>query len=125
MPIESHLKIATWIAELLDSKYKIGKFRFGLDSFLDALYLPGDIIGIILASYIVWVAGRCGAPAEVQQKMVRNMVVDFVIGLVPLAGSIGTAFFKSNLMNIALLNKWLESAPLEGQVVHSRRLSFM
>jgi hypothetical protein len=37
--------------------------------------------------------------------MLRNILLDYVVGLVPLAGDLFDAVFKANLKNVALLEK--------------------
>lgn len=46
-------------------------------------------------------------PKELKSKMVINLILDFLIGLVPLLGDIADAVYKCNTKNFVLLEKEL------------------
>lgn len=48
-----------------------------------------------------------GLPTAVKGKMVFNILVDFVVGLVPFAGDLVDAAYKCNTRNAALLESYL------------------
>lgn len=50
-----------------------------------------------------------GARKRVLSQMAGNIAIDYVLGLVPLAGDIFDVAFKANRRNVALLLKELEN----------------
>jgi hypothetical protein len=71
----------------------------------------GDIAGAVFSGYIVLVATRLGAPASVVARMLLNIGVDTVVGSVPVLGDLFDVAWKSNQMNVALLERHL-GAPI-------------
>jgi hypothetical protein len=69
------------------------------------LVLPGvgDILGAILGLYIVAIAARRKISPVVIARMLLNLGVDAVIGIIPLLGDITDFNFKANMRNIRLL----------------------
>ena len=56
-------------------------------------------------------------PAALKSRMIFNIILDFAIGLVPVLGDIGDAFFRCNTKNAALLYNHLRArgrARIEG-----------
>jgi hypothetical protein len=48
-----------------------------------------------------------GLPQHIYARMLVNIVIDFVIGLVPFVGDLADAVFKCNSQNAVLLEKYL------------------
>lgn len=101
------------IAWLLDDVIRIPgtNLRFGIDPLLGLLPGGGDLAGGVLSGYIVLTAARAGAPPSVLVRMGVNIVIDAVVGTVPLLGDLFDATFKANRRNAALLREYT-SAPL-------------
>lgn len=99
------------LAWLLDSSIPIPGTRFtiGLDPLVGLFPFVGDLVGALLSTYIVGQAGRLGAPKSVLLRMGMNVVVEGLVGLVPLAGDVFDAAFKANQRNVRLLEAWLEN----------------
>ncbi|MCC5933027.1 MAG: DUF4112 domain-containing protein [Balneolales bacterium] len=93
------------------------KFRFGLSPLLGLLPGVGDFAGLILSLYVLWEARRAGASGRVKRRMIRNMLIEFVFGLMPVIGDAFDAAFKANTRNTALLRRYLleqlDEAPKE------------
>jgi hypothetical protein len=81
--------------------------RFGLDPVLGLLPGGGDIAGGALSAYILIAAARLGAPSSVILRMGWNIVVDTVLGAVPLVGDLFDASWKANRRNVALLESYM------------------
>lgn len=78
------------------------------DRFLDpliGLVLPGvgDLASAGIGLYIVAVAVRRRLPAIVIARMLLNLGVDAIIGVVPFAGDLFDLVWKANKKNVALL----------------------
>ena len=93
------------MAWLLDSAIQIPgtRFRIGLDAIVGLVPGFGDIVGVLLSSYIVREAARAGAPTSVLLHMAWNVAVEGVVGMIPFAGDVFDAAWKANQRNVALL----------------------
>jgi hypothetical protein len=98
------------VARVLDSGARIPgtTIRFGLDPILGLVPGLGDVAGAVLSGYIVLVAVRLGASRSVVLRMLANILIDTVVGSVPLLGDAFDVVWKSNNRNVALLERFLE-----------------
>src|SRR3982751_670762 len=99
-----------FIAWLLDSSIPIPGTRFtvGLDALIGLFPFIGDLIGVVLSSYILNEAARLGAPRVLLWRMAANVGIEGVVGIVPFAGDVFDAAFKANQRNVRLLDTWIE-----------------
>lgn len=99
------------LAWLLDSSIPLPgtRFRIGVDAVLGVIPGLGDVLGVLLSSYIVREAARLGAPPSVLVRMAFNVAVEGIVGLVPFAGDVFDAVWKANQRNYALLEAHLEN----------------
>jgi hypothetical protein len=104
------------IATLLDSKYRIPgtRFRFGLDPVIGLLPFAGDAVTFLISSGLVLIMIRNGASGKVVVKMVGNVLLDTIIGSIPLIGSVFDFFYKANNRNVRLLKKHYEEGKYKG-----------
>ncbi len=98
------------LAWLLDNSIRIPiiGYRIGLDAILGLIPGIGDATGAILSGYIFFSAIRMKAPISVLSRMGLNIVVELLVGMVPLLGDVFDATFKANARNMTLVNAWLE-----------------
>ena len=82
--------------------------RFGLDALLGLIPGAGDAAGGILSSFIIVQAAQLGAPRSVLARMVLNVAVDSILGVVPILGDLFDIGWKSNMRNVALLQRYVE-----------------
>lgn len=79
--------------------------RVGLDPVLGLLPVVGDAPTTALSAYIVAEAAALGAPRVTVARMVLNLLVDAVVGAVPLVGDLFDAFWKANRRNVRLFER--------------------
>ena len=98
------------LATLLDARFAIPftKVRFGADSLIGLAPGVGDAITTALALYIVYEAHRLGAPKTVLARMLGNVAIDGVVGIVPVAGDVFDVMFRANRRNVRILREHLE-----------------
>lgn len=101
---------ARTLARLLDSAVRVPGtgIRFGADAVIGLVPGLGDIGGAALAGYLVILAQRLGVPRAVVLRMLANVAVDTIAGTVPLIGDLFDVAYKSNLRNVALLERAIE-----------------
>ena len=97
------------LAWLLDNSIPLPgtPFRIGLDAIIGLVPGLGDVIGVLLSSYIVREAARLGAPPSVLTRMAFNVALEGIAGLVPFLGDVFDAAWKANQRNVALLDAHL------------------
>jgi hypothetical protein len=81
--------------------------RIGLDPILGLLPGVGDFLAAVLSSYVVIAAARLGAPRPVLARMLMNLGVDTLVGVVPLLGDLFDVGWKANMRNAALLDSYV------------------
>jgi hypothetical protein len=108
------------LAKLLDNSISIPgtRFKFGFDAIIGLIPGVGDVLGAILSGYIVLEAARAEVPPLTLARMLVNVGIDTLLGSIPAAGDVFDAMWKSNLMNVALLEQHLGAADA---VVRERR----
>ncbi|WP_430515909.1 DUF4112 domain-containing protein [Mesorhizobium loti] len=84
------------------------KVRFGVDAVLGLIPVVGDSAGVALSSIIVVEAFRIGVPVGVLIRMIANVLIEGVIGSIPIAGDAFDVFWRANRRNMALLVRHLE-----------------
>lgn len=94
------------LADLLDSKFKIVGFRFGLDGLIGLIPGIGDLVTSLISLYIVFRAFMAGAPFAVILRMLFNIFVEYLVGLVPVLGNLFDFIWRSNLKNINLMRSY-------------------
>ena len=97
------------LANLLDNSISIPgtPWKIGFDPIVGLIPGIGDMIGAVLSGYIVLEAIRLEVTAFTLARMLVNIGIDTVLGAVPGIGDVFDAAWKSNLMNVALLERHL------------------
>ncbi len=83
------------------------RIRFGLSPLIGLLPVIGDFAGLILSLYVLYEAQKVGADRSVKRKMIRNMMIEFLVGIIPVFGDVFDALFKANTKNTELLRHYL------------------
>ncbi|MFI4853735.1 MAG: DUF4112 domain-containing protein [Phycisphaerales bacterium JB065] len=107
---ERALRRADRLANLLDTRFAIPGtgFRFGLDPLVSLLPIAGDTVMLLVGLYPVFEAIRLRLGAGVVLRMLLNLGIDWLVGLVPLIGFIPDSMYKANSRNAKLLRNALE-----------------
>ncbi len=109
-PTSEQSEAARIMAKWLDDFIKIPgtNFRIGLDPIVSLFPGVGDFLASSAGLVILAEAVRSGVSFFVLIRMAMNTLLNTLIGSVPVAGSIVSAFFKSNSRNLVLLRRWQE-----------------
>ncbi|UOR06569.1 DUF4112 domain-containing protein [Hymenobacter aerilatus] len=93
------------VARLMDSQFKLPgtRFRFGLDPVLGLLPIVGDLSSFAISAVLIVTMMRHGAKGSVVVRMILNVLIDTIIGAIPLFGNIFDFAYKANDKNVQLL----------------------
>jgi hypothetical protein len=97
------------LSRLLDNAIPVPgtSWKIGLDPIIGLIPGVGDLVGAVLSGYIVLEAVRAEVPTFTLARMLVNVGIDTVLGAVPALGDVFDAAWKSNTMNVALLERHL------------------
>lgn len=103
-----HLQRMRTISRVMDEAFRVPgtRLRFGLDGLVGMIPGLGDALGAGVAVYGLIAARRLGAPASVLARMAGNILLDSLVGAVPVAGDVFDFAFKSNRRNLRLLERY-------------------
>jgi hypothetical protein len=104
------LKRLRQLSRLLDNVITIPgtQIGFGLDPILGLIPIGGDFLGIMFSSYIILEAARLGVSRATLGKMVLNVIIDGLVGAVPVLGDFFDFTWRANTNNIKLLEDYLK-----------------
>lgn len=96
-------------SKMMDSHFRIPGtgIKFGMDSLVGLIPGIGDVATAVVPIWIIYEAHRAGVSRWTMARMVGNVVVDTVGGLVPVLGDVFDVYWKANLKNLRLLEKEL------------------
>lgn len=95
------------LAKLMDAQFRIPgtDIRFGLDGLIGLIPGAGDLSTFAVSGYMVLLLAQNGASGYVLARMVLNILIDAVLGAIPLIGDIFDIAFKANMRNLQLLQE--------------------
>jgi hypothetical protein len=80
----------------------------GLDVMLGLVPVVGSFIGAACGAYMVWEARNLGMSRTSMARMMGNVGVDWLLGLVPGIGIVPDFFFRSNTRNLRIIRRHLD-----------------
>jgi hypothetical protein len=94
-----------YIAALLDDMFRIPgtQIRFGLDALIGWIPGIGDALAGMASFLIVFAAWRRGVQAITLVRMIANVLLETVLGAIPVAGDVFHVVWKANRRNYKLL----------------------
>lgn len=107
MNVSERLVLLRKLQQSLDAAFRIPgtRMRFGWDSIIGLIPGGGDTVTGLLACAFVVQAFQMRLPKVVQLRIILNIVIDMLIGLVPIAGDVADLFWKANTRNLALIER--------------------
>jgi hypothetical protein len=104
---EQRLQALRTMSQLLDSAFPVPgtKWRIGLDPILGLFPVLGDLVSPLFTAGILFQARELGIPKVVQLRMIFNVAIDSLFGVVPVVGDLFDFAWKSNDMNMEMLER--------------------
>lgn len=98
------------LAKIMDSAITLPIIgRVGLDAVLDLIPVFGNFAGAAVSLTLIARTLQYAPPPSLVSKMLSNVLVDVLLGAIPLVGPLADIWFKANEKNAALMREFLES----------------
>ena len=98
------------LARIMDSAIKLPIIgRVGLDAVLDLIPVFGNFAGAAVSLTLIARTLQFGPPPSLISKMLSNVLVDVILGGIPLIGPLADIWWKANDKNAALMKEFLDS----------------
>ncbi len=96
-----------WIALLMDDLLRVPgtRFRFGIDPLIGLIPGLGDTGAAMVSALALIQAARSGLPKIILARMSVNILLNELIGIVPVVGDAFSFWFKSNVRNHQLIKE--------------------
>jgi len=97
------------LSRVLDTWFRVPgtNIRFGLDGIVGFIPGVGDVLGGLASCIIVLAAYFRGVPLITIARMVANLAIEVVVGLVPVLGNLFDIGWRANRRNYHLLERSL------------------
>lgn len=94
-----------WLALIMDEIVRVPgtNFRFGLDPLLGLIPGIGDTSSALVSAFALIQAARLGVPKILLARMSLNILINEIIGVVPVVGDAFSFWFKSNARNYQII----------------------
>ena len=96
--------IAHWMDEFIHIPGT--KIRIGLDPIIGLIPAVGGLLSSSVSLVVLVEGVRHGVPVSVLARMGLNILINNVLDAIPVIGDAASVFFRSNTMNLVLLNRW-------------------
>jgi hypothetical protein len=95
------------LANLLDAWFEIPgtSIRIGLDPLVGLIPGAGDALTFLASIYIVDRLSRLGLSRLTRARMVGNILIDLVVGAIPVLGDLFDIGFRANIRNLELARR--------------------
>lgn len=99
----------------LDIGFSMCGMRLGWSSIIGILPVVGDLINLYLSLQVIRLSNTVddALPPAILAQMILNIVIDFVLGILPILGTIAGALYKANSRNSLILEHFLKKRAAE------------
>jgi hypothetical protein len=107
-----------YLAAILDDIFRVPgtRIRFGLDFLIGWIPGIGDALSGAASLIIIVAAWRRGAALVTLARMITNVLLETLIGVIPVVGDLFHVVWKANRRNYRLLMRETSRGPGESQV---------
>jgi hypothetical protein len=94
-----------WLALIMDEFIRVPgtKFKFGLDPLIGLLPGLGDTGSALVSAFALIQAARLGVPKILLARMSLNILINELVGVMPVVGDAFSFWFKSNVRNYQII----------------------
>ncbi|MFT7590035.1 MAG: hypothetical protein ACI959_002257 [Limisphaerales bacterium] len=118
-PVNDLPKELSWLERLtglMDTAFRIPftNIRFGIDPIIGLIPGFGEFIPTLISGIMVITMARHGVGGMAVVQMMGNVILDFIVGLIPVIGDIFDLGYKSNIRNLNLLKAHYQEGKYRG-----------
>jgi hypothetical protein len=115
-PADSRLRWIESISTFLDNQFRVPgtNFRFGLDPILGLIPFGGSAASFAISAGLLLTMVKYGVSRKVLILMVGNLLLDAILGSIPVVGNIFDFFYKANQRNVNLLKRHYQEGKYTG-----------
>jgi Domain of unknown function (DUF4112) len=97
------------LAKIMDSAVTLPIVgRVGLDAVLDLVPVVGNFAGAAVSLTLIARTLQYGPPPSLVSRMLSNVLVDVILGAIPLVGPLADLWWKANDKNATLMREFLD-----------------
>ncbi|WBO86395.1 DUF4112 domain-containing protein [Hymenobacter yonginensis] len=113
---DERLRWVERVSRLLDSQFSVPGtgWRFGLDPLMSFIPIIGGIPSLAVSGVLILTMMRHGASGNVVVRMVLNVLLDTLVGAIPVLGTIFDFAYKANDRNVRLLRAHYQEGKYQG-----------
>ncbi|MBG8553895.1 DUF4112 domain-containing protein [Hymenobacter guriensis] len=113
---DERLRWVSHISRLMDSQFRVPgtTWRFGLDPIMGLIPVVGNLPSMAISGVLIMTMFRHGASGSLIMRMVINVVLDSLIGSIPILGNIFDFAYKANDRNVQLLRRHYQEGRYQG-----------
>lgn len=115
--LRSHIDFARRLTQVMDMRFRVLGIRFGVDPLLDIIPGFGNVLSTVTSFYLFWIAYKLGVPGRIYVTMAWNLCVDYMLGVFPFIGIVFDLFFRANVRNFNMLEKFFDPDIIEGEII--------
>lgn len=82
-------------------------YRIGIDPIIGLFPGVGDYVGAAFSSYILLQGARLGVPRATLLQMMFNILLEMIVGTIPVVGDLFDFAWKANVKNLALIEGYI------------------
>ena len=115
-PIPPQLQRVARLTKLMDSQFRIPgtSITFGIDPIIGLIPGLGDLLDYAISAYLLVSMVQNGASGKSVAKMILNITIDGIVGLIPFFGRFFDVFYKANRRNLILAIEHFEEGKHQG-----------
>jgi hypothetical protein len=92
----------------MDRSIPIGRWKIGLDGIIGLIPGLGDLIGAMISALIVAAGVQARLPRSAIARMVVNVAIETIVGVVPFLGDLFDMAWKANTRNVEIFREALK-----------------
>ncbi|RPD44553.1 DUF4112 domain-containing protein [Hymenobacter sediminis] len=114
---DERLRWVARISHLLDSQFRVPgtTWRFGLDPLMSLIPVVGGLPSLAISGVLILTMLRHGASGNLVVRMALNVLLDTLIGAIPVLGNIFDFAYKANDRNVRLLRAHYAEGKYQGR----------
>ncbi|KAA5539552.1 DUF4112 domain-containing protein [Adhaeribacter rhizoryzae] len=113
---DERLRWIEMVSRFMDSQFRLPgtNFRFGLDPILSFIPFGGSAASFAVSAGLLVTMFKYGVSRKVLIMMLGNLVLDALIGSIPVIGTLFDFVYKANQRNVSLLRKHYQAGKYQG-----------